>query len=79
MKLRVRSALITNIYRKTLHAYPPELSSYTKGEITNFMSTDVDRVVNFFASFHEFWSLPFQVAVTLYLLHQQVNCLVARL
>ena len=37
------------------------------------MSTDTDRVVNFAPSFHQFWSLPFQIAVSLYLLHQQVN------
>ena len=37
------------------------------------MSTDTDRVVNFTSSFHEFWSLPFQVAVCLYLLYQQVS------
>ena len=36
------------------------------------MSTDTDRIVNFCQSFHQFWSLPFQVAVSLYLLHQQV-------
>ena len=42
-------------------------------QVVNFMSTDTDRVVNFAPSFHQFWSLPFQIAVSLYLLHQQVN------
>lgn len=37
------------------------------------MSTDTDRVVNFFSSFHELWSLPFRFAVTLYLLYLQVG------
>lgn len=37
------------------------------------MSTDTDRVVNFCPSFHAFWSLPFQVGVSLYLLHMQVG------
>ncbi len=37
------------------------------------MSTDTDRVINFCHSFHEFWSLPFQIAVSLYLLYQQVG------
>lgn len=41
-------------------------------QVVNFMSTDTDRVVNFCPSFHQFWSLPFQIAVSLYLLHQQV-------
>ncbi|XP_077967983.1 ATP-binding cassette sub-family C member 10-like [Styela clava] len=73
VNLRVKSSLITNIYNKTMRAQPSELSSYTTGEITNFMSTDVNRVVNFCVSFHQFWSLPFQVAVTLYLLYLQVG------
>ncbi len=41
-------------------------------QVVNFMSTDTDRIVNFCPSFHQFWSLPFQIAVSLYLLHQQV-------
>ena len=36
------------------------------------MSTDTDRIVNFCQSFHQFWSLPFQIGVSLFLLHQQV-------
>ena len=37
------------------------------------MSTDTDRIVNFCQSFHQFWSLPFQIGVSLYLLEQQVR------
>ncbi|GFR60827.1 multidrug resistance-associated protein 7-like [Elysia marginata] len=37
------------------------------------MSTDVDRILNFCPSFHAFWSLPFQIGVALFLLHQQVG------
>lgn len=28
------------------------------------MSTDTERIVNFCASFHAFWSLPFQVFIS---------------
>ena len=38
-----------------------------------FFVPDVDRIVNFSPSLHAAWSLPFQFAVTLYLLHQQVG------
>uniref|UniRef100_H2YA78 Uncharacterized protein n=1 Tax=Ciona savignyi TaxID=51511 RepID=H2YA78_CIOSA len=37
------------------------------------MSTDVNRIVNFCPSFHQFWSLPIQVVITLVLLYQQVQ------
>ncbi|PSN57205.1 hypothetical protein C0J52_05033 [Blattella germanica] len=43
------------------------------GEIVNFMSTDTDRIVNSCPSFHAFWSIPFQIAVSFYLLYTQVG------
>ncbi|NXL76832.1 MRP7 protein, partial [Leptocoma aspasia] len=71
--LMVRAALISAIYRKALHVSSTSLARFTLGEIVNFMSTDTDRLVNFCRSFHELWSLPVQLAITLYLLYQQVG------
>uniref|UniRef100_A0A8B9PHY6 ABC-type xenobiotic transporter n=1 Tax=Apteryx owenii TaxID=8824 RepID=A0A8B9PHY6_APTOW len=71
--LMVRAAVISAIYRKTLRVSSTSLAHFTVGEIVNFMSTDTDRLVNFCPSFHEVWSLPFQFAITLYLLYQQVG------
>nr|XP_060609998.1 ATP-binding cassette sub-family C member 10 [Anolis sagrei ordinatus] len=71
--LVVRTAVISAIYQKALRVSGSSLSGFTTGEIVNFMSTDTDRLVNFFLSFHELWSLAFQFAITLYLLYQQVG------
>uniref|UniRef100_A0A8C4WSK5 ATP binding cassette subfamily C member 10 n=1 Tax=Gopherus evgoodei TaxID=1825980 RepID=A0A8C4WSK5_9SAUR len=71
--LTVRAAVISAIYRKALRVSGSSLTGFTMGEIVNFMSTDTDRLVNFCISFHEVWSLPFQFAITLYLLYQQVG------
>ncbi|XP_069744034.1 ATP-binding cassette sub-family C member 10 isoform X2 [Narcine bancroftii] len=71
--ISVRSAIISAIYRKALRVNSITLSRFSVGEIVNFMSTDADRIVNFFPSFHEVWSLPFQFSITLYLLYQQVG------
>ncbi|XP_071595336.1 ATP-binding cassette sub-family C member 10 isoform X1 [Heliangelus exortis] len=71
--LMVRATVISAIYRKALRVSSTSLSSFTVGEIVNFMSTDTSRLLNFFSSFHEVWSLPFQFAITLYLLYQQVG------
>ncbi|KAI6071753.1 multidrug resistance-associated protein 7 [Aix galericulata] len=73
MTLMVRAAVISAIYRKALRVGSTRLSCFTVGEIVNFMSTDASRLVNFCLSFHEVWSLPFQFAITLYLLYQQVG------
>ncbi|XP_066402761.1 ATP-binding cassette sub-family C member 10 [Molothrus aeneus] len=71
--LMVRAAVISAIYRKALRVSSTSLARFTVGEIVNFMSTDTDRLVNFCYSFHELWSLPVQLAITLYLLYQQVG------
>ncbi|KAF7254110.1 Multidrug resistance-associated protein 7 [Varanus komodoensis] len=73
MMLSVRTAVISAIYQKALHVSSSSLAGFTTGEIVNFMSTDTDRLVNFYLNFHELWSLPVQFAITLYLLYQQVG------
>lgn len=72
--LKIRAAVITVIYRKTLSVSSTTLNSaFSVGEIVNFMSTDTDRIVSSCSSFHAFWSIPLQVGVTLYLLYMQVG------
>ncbi|XP_055879588.1 ATP-binding cassette sub-family C member 10-like [Biomphalaria glabrata] len=73
LAFKMRCALITTVYRKSLLITAAVHSKFTTGEIVNFMSTDTDRILNFCPSFHAFWSLPFQIAVSLVLLYQQVG------
>ncbi|KAF7405702.1 hypothetical protein HZH68_005071 [Vespula germanica] len=72
--LKIRSTIVTLIYRKTLHSSNVLLhQQFNFGEIVNFMTTDNDRLVNSCPSFHTFWSIPMQLIVTLYLLYQQIG------
>lgn len=71
--LSARAALVSAIYAKSLRVSSCSLAGFSLGEVVNLMSTDTDRVVNFFNSFHELWSLPFRFAITLYLLYLQVG------
>ena len=71
--LKIRTSIITTIYHKTMRVSSVDLSHFSTGQVVNFMSTDTDRIVNFCPSFHQFWSLPFQIAVSLYLLYLQVR------
>ncbi|XP_041468071.1 ATP-binding cassette sub-family C member 10-like [Lytechinus variegatus] len=73
IQIQVRAALITTVYRKSLSVSATTLSAFSTGQIVNFMSVDTGRIVNFCNSFHAFWSLPFEVAVALYLLYRQVG------
>ncbi|KAM9792208.1 ATP-binding cassette sub-family C member 10 [Neosynchiropus ocellatus] len=71
--LSARAALVSAIYGKSLRVSASGLAGFRLGEVVNLMSTDADRTVNFVNSFHELWSMPFQFAVTLYLLYLQVG------
>lgn len=71
--LAARAALVSAIYGKALRVSSCSLAGFSLGEVVNLMSTDTDRVVNFFNSFHEVWSMPFRFSVTLYLLYLQVG------
>ncbi|ETN80662.1 ABC transporter, ATP-binding protein [Necator americanus] len=69
----VRTATVTAIYDKLLMVPVSEMSKFSSGMILNFISTDVDRIVNFCNSFHAFWSLPVQLGIALYLLYREVG------
>uniref|UniRef100_A0A8C4HU33 ATP-binding cassette sub-family C member 10 n=1 Tax=Dicentrarchus labrax TaxID=13489 RepID=A0A8C4HU33_DICLA len=71
--LSARAALVSAIYGKALQVSGSSLAGFTLGEVVNLMSTDSDRVGNFFNSFHELWSMPFRFIITLYLLYLQVG------
>lgn len=70
MTMRMRVAIVTAIYRKSLEARGLKNA---RPDILNLMSTDTDRIVNSCVSFHSFWSIPFQLFTTLYLLYTQVG------
>ncbi|CAG4948573.1 unnamed protein product [Colias eurytheme] len=72
--IKMRGAIVSTILRKTLSVTSTELTNaFSFGEITNFMSTDTDRIVNSCPSFHALWSIPLQLAITLFLLYDQVG------
>ncbi|KAJ0794971.1 putative ABC-type xenobiotic transporter [Helianthus annuus] len=73
LKLKLRSGLMTIIYRKCLHVSLAYKTQFSEGEIQTFMSVDADRTVNMCNSFHDMWSLPLQIGIALYLLYTQVQ------
>ncbi|TKR89661.1 hypothetical protein L596_013728 [Steinernema carpocapsae] len=73
VSLRIRAATVTALYDHITRVPMHKLSGFSSGEIINFMSTDIDRIVNFCNSFHAFWSLPMQLAIALFLLHREVG------
>lgn len=70
VSMKMRMGMVTAIYRKTLEAKGLQGA---RPEVLNLMSTDTDRIVNSCVSFHSFWSIPFQLFTTLYLLYTQIG------
>ena len=68
--LQARGAVLNILYRKALQLGPRRPPS---GEVLNLLGTDSERLLSFAGSFHEAWGLPLQLAITLYLLDQQVD------
>uniref|UniRef100_T1JAN4 ABC-type xenobiotic transporter n=1 Tax=Strigamia maritima TaxID=126957 RepID=T1JAN4_STRMM len=71
--LKVRAAVITTVYRKSLATNSNELMKLNAGEMINFISNDADRILSFCPNFHNVWSLPLQILSCMYLLYTQVE------
>ncbi|XP_030384434.1 multidrug resistance-associated protein 7 [Scaptodrosophila lebanonensis] len=70
INMKMRLGMVSVIYRKALEARGLRDAS---PDILNLMSTDADRIVHSCISFHFFWSIPFKLFTTLYLLYTQVG------
>ncbi|KAL7741129.1 hypothetical protein ACLKA6_018157 [Drosophila palustris] len=70
VSMKMRVGVINSIYRKALEARGVRES---RPDMLNLMSTDADRIVNSCISFHFFWSIPFKLFTTLYLLYLQLG------
>ena len=68
--LRIRTAVITAIYRKSLVVAP---SHKAVGEITNLMSTDAQRVQEIVTYLHSLWYSILQIVLALLFLWQQMG------
>lgn len=71
--MRLRSAIITTVYQKTLLLAQGVLTRKSTGVISNLMSVDSTRLQDMTPYLHAVWYAAFQIAVALYLLWQQVG------
>lgn len=71
--LKVRAALTVVLYRKALRLSNIARQSHTSGEIINYMSVDVQRVIDFGWYMHQVWILPVEVTLSLGILYRVVG------
>ena len=62
--MRIRSAVVTTVYRKALHLSNDARQKSTVGEIVNHMSIDAQKLMDLMAYLHILWSGPLQIART---------------
>ncbi|KAK0583133.1 hypothetical protein LWI29_033687 [Acer saccharum] len=71
--LRVRAALISQIYRKGLRLSCQSRQSHTSGEIINYMSVDIQRITDLIWYLNIIWMLPVQISLAIYILHTNLG------
>lgn len=71
--MRVRSALTSSVFRKSLSIRNSERKTTTIGEIVNIMSVDCQRVQDVIPYLYILVSAPLQISLALYFLYQQLG------
>ncbi|XVE99926.1 hypothetical protein REPUB_Repub03eG0242400 [Reevesia pubescens] len=71
--LRLRSALISHIYKKGLVLSSLSRQSHNSGEIINYMSVDIQRITDFIWYLNIIWMLPIQISLAIYILHTSLG------
>uniref|UniRef100_A0A4W3JNQ4 ATP-binding cassette, sub-family C (CFTR/MRP), member 3 n=1 Tax=Callorhinchus milii TaxID=7868 RepID=A0A4W3JNQ4_CALMI len=71
--MRLRSAIIGAIYRKSLVITNAAKRASTVGEIVNLMSVDAQRFMDLTTFLNMLWSAPLQICLALYFLWQSLG------
>lgn len=71
--LRLRAAMISNIYRKGVRLSNQARQNHTSGEIINYMSVDIQRLTDIMWYANIVWMLPVQISLAIYVLHKNLG------
>lgn len=71
--MRIRTAITSALYRKTLRLSNQGRQRYTVGEVVNFMAVDAQRIADLVQNVNSLWSAPLQLTISMVLLYQQLG------
>lgn len=71
--MRIRTCIVSAVYRKTLRLSNQGRKHYTTGQIVNLMSVDTQRVAELVQNINNIWSAPLQLTISMILLYQQLG------
>ncbi|XP_055295156.1 multidrug resistance-associated protein 1-like [Sitodiplosis mosellana] len=67
--LRIRTTLVSTVYRKALRLSNTARKESTVGEVVNLMAVDAQHLMDLSSYIHEIWSCPLKIALALYFLY----------
>ncbi|CAG2175220.1 unnamed protein product, partial [Oppiella nova] len=71
--MRIRTCLVSAVYRKSLVLSNHSKKDTTSGEIVNLMAVDSQRFVDMLPYLSFLWTAPVQIAISLYLLYNEMG------
>uniref|UniRef100_A0AAR5P018 ABC-type glutathione-S-conjugate transporter n=1 Tax=Dendroctonus ponderosae TaxID=77166 RepID=A0AAR5P018_DENPD len=71
--MRIRTALVSTIYRKSLNISNNARKERTAGEIVNLMSVDAQKFMDLTTYLNMIWSAPLQICLSMYFLWQELG------
>ncbi|GIY40685.1 multidrug resistance-associated protein 1 [Caerostris darwini] len=71
--MRIRSCIISVVYKKALVLSNSSKKNFTVGEVVNLMSVDTQRVMDYVQMVNLLWAAPLQIVIAIYLLWQQLG------
>lgn len=73
MGMRIRSVLITLIYKKAITISNKARRERTVGEIVNLMAVDAQKFMELANHINQLWSAPLQISLAMYFLWQEMG------
>ena len=71
--LKMRTALISAVYRKALNVTQSTKKDSSIGEIVNIMSVDVQRFMDLLPYLNMLWSAPLQIVISAYFMYVELG------
>lgn len=70
---RMRSTLVSAIFRKSIRLRLEDRKQFPSGKITNMITTDANALQQVCQQLHVLWSAPFRIVIAVVLLYQQLD------